>query len=80
MSATVFQLRPYVFVALTGVTLLLHYMASCLIVVRTSNLRQYTRAVTQEPGQWSQHGEEKQYRTKCQSSVNTQQKVLTSTL
>ena len=26
--------------------------------------RQYTRAVTQEPAQWSQHGGQKQYRTK----------------
>jgi len=38
MSAAVFQLLSYIFVALTGETLILHYMAPCLIVVRTSNL------------------------------------------
>jgi hypothetical protein len=35
MSAAVFQLLD-IFVALIGETLLLHYVASCLIVVRTS--------------------------------------------
>ena len=34
----------------------------------------------QEPAERSQHSEQKQYRTKYQNSVNTQEKVLTSTL
>ena len=38
MSAAVFQLLLDIFVALTGETLLLHYVVSCPIVVRASDL------------------------------------------
>ena len=38
MSAAVFQLLLDIFVAMTGENLLLHYVASCLLVVRASNL------------------------------------------